>query len=61
MNKAHFLQLEIRKKAGHFKWKAGKWDGATKREFTPESGYVDTYAVFAIGFVCLSRNTKMLG
>ena len=27
-HRAHFFQLEIRKKAGHFKWKAGKRDGA---------------------------------
>ena len=44
IDRAHFFQLEIRKKAGHFKWKAGKRDGAKKkREFTPESGNVDTY------------------
>ena len=39
----HFFQLETRKKAGHFKLKSGKRDGAKKREFTPESGNVDTY------------------
>ena len=39
----HFFQLAIRKKAGHFKWKAGKRDGAKKREFTLESGNVDIY------------------
>ena len=39
------LQLEIRKKAGHYKWKVGKQDGAKKREFTPESDDVDTYGL----------------
>ena len=29
-HRAHFFQLDIRKKAGHFKWKAGKRDGAKK-------------------------------
>ena len=29
-HRVHFFQLEIRKKAGHFKWKAGKRDGAKK-------------------------------
>ena len=43
-----FSQLEIRQKAGHFKWKAGKRDGAKKREFTPKSGNVDTYAKCSI-------------
>ena len=46
LNKAHrahvFPQLEIRKKKRD---KAGKRDGAKKRELTPERGNVDTYAV----------------
>ena len=37
------LPTEIRKKAGHFKWKARKRYGA-KKAGTPESGNVDTYA-----------------
>ena len=40
-----FPNLKYAQKAGHFKWKAGKRDGAKKREFTPESGTVDTYAL----------------
>ena len=44
-NRAHFFQLEIRKKAGHFKRKAGKRDGPKNREFTPERGNVDTYDI----------------
>ena len=31
MHRAHFFQIKIRpKKAGHFKWEAGKLDGAKK-------------------------------
>ena len=39
-----FSNSKYAKKAGHFEWKAGKRDGAKKREFTPERGTVDTYA-----------------
>ena len=45
-NRAHFFQLEIRrKKRNILSEKVGKRDGAKKREFTPESGNVDTYDV----------------
>ena len=44
--RAQFFQLEIRtKKAGHFKRKARKRDGAKNHDFTPESGNIDTYNV----------------
>ena len=43
---AHFSQLEIRQKAGQFKRKAEKRDGAKKREFTLESGTVDTSELY---------------
>ena len=45
-HRAHLFLPEVRqKKAGRFKSKAGKWDCAKKRELTPESSNVDTYAV----------------
>ena len=40
-----FSNLKYAKKAGHFKSKAGERDDAKKREFTPESGSVDTYVM----------------
>ena len=43
------------KKAEHFKWKAGKRDSAKKREFTPESGTVDTYAVLWMYTINIAR------
>ena len=49
LSKAHleriFSNSKYAKKAGHFKSKAGTRDDAKKREFTPESGTVDTYAI----------------
>ena len=33
--------------------KAGKRDGAKKREFTPESGTVDTYDIFCIAMASM--------
>ena len=40
-----FSNSKYAKKAGLFKWKAGKRDGAKKREFTPERSTVDTYGL----------------
>ena len=42
---AFFPTRNRQKKSRHFKWKAGKQDGAKKGEFTPESGNVDTYGL----------------
>ena len=46
-HRVHFSNSKYAKKAGHFKWKTGNRNGAKKREFTPESGTVDTYAIIA--------------
>ena len=42
-HRTHFFQLEIRKKKRDIL--SEKRDGAKKREFTPESGTVDTYGI----------------
>ena len=48
LSRAHlehiFSNSKYAKKVGHLMSKAGKRDVAKKREFTPKSGTVDTYA-----------------
>ena len=45
--RAHFFQLEIRKKRDIL---SEKREGAKKREFTPDGGNVSTYGVLIIMF-----------